>query len=213
MASFTTSNQSQTDQYFSTYLLYFVNFFPICLDVPTAWWKQLWIKSKQLIMRTNKTNDCQKWYQQPRHLARHVSGLVALSTYWLQLLWKTRLKDNWHIYQSISASLTMANKSKNYRYFSSYLLTLLKIKEHQFKANHLIVQPKIYEMIANSEINGFGTFQVTFMALLHAQLTGYSYSDEQGWWKIINYKISSASFVMANKSQNDHFWRSPLTFD
>ena len=57
-------------------------------------------------------------------------------------------------------------------------------------------------MITNSDINRLRTFQATFLALLHAWLTGYGTGANKVDVKLKNYQSGSASFTMTNKSQN-----------
>ena len=61
----------------------------------------------------------------------------------------------------------------------------------------------MYKMITNIDIDSLGTSQATFLALSHAQLIYYSTGVKNFDGKPTNYKISLASFTMANHFQNN----------
>ena len=68
----------------------------------------------------------------------------------------------------------------------------------------------MYKMITNIDINSLGTSQATFLALSHAQLIYYSTGVKNFDGKPTNYKISLASFTMANESTNAWSFGVPL---
>ena len=148
---------------------------------------------KRYLLDQGKSLDCEKE-------CTVISPTVRLTAYapWTLRFWPCRTLD-WvytvpvtkkvdgkpTIYRRGLSSFTMAKNRQTpgisvlpYHLISNYQLTPDWGKSLNRK--------NVYGYITNSEIDSLGTFNATFPALLHTQLTVYSTSDEQGWWKSDN---------------------------
>ena len=79
----------QIDQFFIAHLLTLVKN------------QELRIDAKHLVVHPSIQYDHQQWYQWPRHLERHVSGLITRFTEWLQCRWQKMLIENWRISKAV----------------------------------------------------------------------------------------------------------------
>ena len=101
----------------------------------------------------------------------------------------------------------------SYLYLIAFPLVIINQKcdkEYSGSRQSTWLWVRMYEMIANSDINNISTFHGTFLDLSYAQLTGYSTSVNKVDRKPINLKNVLASFAMANHLQNDRSFSSHL---